>query len=198
LAAGFQALTNAGVLGKQRFNKAKIDSLASKMGTGVKMPDYKAKIDKTPVTITADDFAKNINGKSKEQVTKFLIQKAKEAGVADNKMPKDIISHFGLKSTGVGKWAKVSDPNMPIVEPERSTFRSFFTPGLNRHLDDAAANGNLQRLVDKYTGFNKETVNGFGVDVSKITGSELSRSMSRTLASVASERGLNVPVTPKR
>lgn len=198
LAAGFQALTNAGVLGKQRFNKAKIDSMASRMRGDIELPSYKAKIDKTEVTVTADEFAKNIDGKSKDEVIKFLKNKVKKAGVADNKMPKDIIKHFGLESKGIGKWAKVSDPNMPTVEPERSTFRSFFTPGLNRHLDDAAANGNLQRLVDKYTGFNKETTNGFGVDVSKITGPELSRSMSRTLASVASERGLNVPVTPKR
>lgn len=198
MAAGFQALTNAGVLGKQRFNKAKIDSMASKMRGDIELPSYKAKIDKTEVTVTADEFAKNIDGKSKDEVIKFLKNKVKRAGVADNKMPKDIIKHFGLESKGIGKWTKVSDPNMPTVEPERSTFRSFFTPGLNRHLDDAAANGNLQRLVDKYTGFNKETTNGFGVGVSKITGPELSRSMSRTLASVASERGLNVPVTSKR
>lgn len=134
LAAGFQALTNAGVLGKQRFNKAKIDSLASKMGTDVKMPDYKAKIDKTPVTITADDFAKNINGKSKEEVTKFLIGEAKKAGVADNKMPKDIIKHFGLKSTGIGKWGRVSDPNLPTQRKGISIGGSFLKFGLDKRI----------------------------------------------------------------
>lgn len=195
LAAGFQALTNAGVLGKQRFNKAKIDSLASKMGTDVKMPDYKAKIDKTPVTITAKDFADNINGKSKEQVTKFLIQKAKEAGVADNKMPKDIIKHFGLKSTGVGKWGRVSDPNLPTTQPEKSTFRSFFS-NIDKSLDKAATDGRLQKLVDSFNS-KRTVINGAGIDVIRVESPEIKNGLSRTLASIASDRGLNVQLTPK-
>ena len=198
LAAGFQALTNAGVLGKQRFNKAKIDSLASKMGTNVKMPDYKAKIDKSTVTITAKDFADNINGKSKEQVTKFLIQKAKEAGVADNKIPKDIISHFGLKSTGVGKWGRVSDPNLPTTQPEKSTFRSFFS-NIDKSLDKAAVDGRLQKAIDSfYKNQNAQTINGFGVDVTRLTTTpEINNNLSRTLASIAAERGVDVPLTNK-
>lgn len=195
LAAGFLALTNAGVLGTQRFNKAKIDSLASKMGTDVKMPDYKAEIDKSTITITAKDFADNINGKSKEQVTKFLIQKAKEAGVADNKMPKDIIKHFGLKSTGVGKWGKVSDPNLPTTQPEKSTFRSFFS-NIDKSLDKAATDGRLQKLVDSFNS-KRTVINGAGVDVIRVESPEIKNGLSRTLASIASDRGLNVQLTPK-
>ena len=185
LAAGFQAITNAGVLGKQRFNKAKVDSLASKMSSDVKMLDYKAKIDKTEVNITAKEFADNINGKSRDEVTKFLIQKAKAAGVADNKMPKDIIEHFGLKSSGVGtgkwsiKWGKVSDPNLPKVEPERSTFKSFFSR-IDKNLDAAAADGRLQKAIDHYSSPTQEISNG----------------LSRAFASEAVARDLNVNVTP--
>lgn len=103
LAAGFQALTNAGVLGKQRFNKAKIDSLASKIKTDVTISPRTVDIDGKKVTLSAKDINDNIQGKSKEEVTKFLNNHAKEAGVEADKLPKDIIKKFGLKTSGIGK-----------------------------------------------------------------------------------------------
>ena len=103
LAAGFQALTNAGVLGKQRFNKAKIDSLASKIKTDVTINPRTVDIDGKKVTLSAKDINDNIQGKSKEEVTKFLNNHAKAAGVEADKLPKDIIKKFGLKTSGIGK-----------------------------------------------------------------------------------------------
>ena len=196
LAAGFQALTNAGVLGKQRFNKAKIDSLASKIKTDVTISPRTVDIDGKKVTLSAKDINDNIQGKSKEEVTKFLNNLAKEAEVEADKLPKDIIKHFGLKSTGVGKWGRVSDPNLPTTQPEKSTFRSFFS-NIDKSLDKAAADGRLQKLIDNYS-FKRTNATGAGVDYIKIEGpeKELSKNLSRSLASIATDRGLNVNLTP--
>lgn len=136
LAAGFQALTNAGVLGKKRWNRAKIDSLASKMKGEINISPRTIDIDGKKVTLSAEDIKTNIQGKSKEEVVKFLKNKAKDAGVEVNKLPKDIVKEFGLKTSGVGKWGNVTDPDMPTQRKEISTFGSFVRPGLNKRIDD--------------------------------------------------------------
>lgn len=134
LAAGFQALTNAGVLGKQRFNTAKIDSLASKIKTDVTISPRTVDIDGKKVTLSAKDINDNIQGKSKEEVTKFLNNLAKEAEVEADKLPKDIIKKFGLKTSGIGKWGNVTDPDIPTQRKGISIGGSFLKFGLDKRI----------------------------------------------------------------
>lgn len=134
LAAGFQALTNAGVLGKQRLNKAKIDSLASKIKTDVTISPRTVDIDGKKVTLSAKDINDNIQGKSKEEVTKFLNNHAKAAGVEADKLPKDIIKKFGLKTSGIGKWGNVTDPDIPTQRKGISIGGSFLKFGLDKRI----------------------------------------------------------------
>ena len=190
LASGFQSITNAGVLGKQRYDMSKIASLNSKLPKNTPEIQYKHKIGDKEVVLTKDQIGEVVS-KNKADAQKYLAGLFE--GVDQKDIPSDLVSKFGFKE-GMTRWNKVSEQPKPKETEDRSALGFFVRPGLNKYID--ANSKNIEAIANSLpkTITNTESGNN-GVTVYRTESEITDKGLSRKLASLAKEYGVKLPIS---
>lgn len=194
LAAGFQAVTGIGSAGKQRLGKARVASEMSKLPGTTQKATYSYKPVGGEEIVLDDTQVKAILG-GKKDAKKYLTELLKAKGVEESAIPEDIVKKFGFEETGVGRFGSVKEKELPKEVSDRSAFRFFITPGLNKYIEGNT--GRLGSVINNHYNTRLETFNPIsGIEVTKKT-MVPDKKLSRILAQIVREYGLEskFPVT---
>lgn len=158
----------------------------------------KAKYSYTPAgkkeIVLNDTQVKAVLG-GKKDAKKYLTELLKGKGVEESAIPEDVVKKFGFEETGVGRFGSVKEKELPKEVSDRSAFRFFITPGLNKYI--AGNTGRLGSVINNHYTTRLETFNPIsGTEVTKKTMVPDKKS-SRILAQIVREHGLEseFPVT---